>query len=346
MRKIKKLVGVVAPVVLAVAGFNAGTAFAASQPRSLTMLAWQAEIGQVAAVGSGCFQASFPVLAWHTVQCVTAPVRPFVPALATSPAGTPNTVGNGVDYSAQVSGSISKATGTFTNVSSKISEKGQVDGSGSAFANEFSLQLNTEFFSGSPACAHAANPSKCQAWQQFVYTTDPNEVFMQYWLIGFSATCPSRWFTYGSDCYTNSSASELSGMALTAKSLATLSLSGSAKAGGNDQVDVIAAGKATLATGKDTKVDLAAHWNTSEWGVFGDGGGGAADFGKNNTLEAVTTLKATSSAAPTCVKEGFTGETNNLTLAATPALGSAASPTLASKQTDGSAGTASCAVAA
>jgi hypothetical protein len=59
----------------------------------------------------------------------------------------------------------------------------------------------------------------------------------------------------------------------------------------------------------------------------------------------VTTLTVTSSSAPTCVKEGFTGETNNLKLAATPALGSESSPTLASKQTDGTAGTASCAVA-
>ena len=85
-------------------------------------------------------------------------------------------------------------------------------------------------------------------------------------------------------------------------------------------------GHATLATGADTKIDLAPHWNTTEWGVFGDGGGGAADFGKSNTLEAVTTLTVTSTSAPTCVKEGFTGETNNLKLAATPALGVDHSP--------------------
>jgi hypothetical protein len=159
-------------------------------------------------------------------------------------------------------------------------------------------------------------------------------------------TCPSGWFSDSGDGYTNSSASTLTGKALTAKSLATLSLSGSAKSGGNDEVELISgSGHATLATGADTKIDLAPHWNTTEWGVFGDGGGGAADFGKSNTLEAVTTLTVTSSSAPTCVKEGFTGETNNLKLAATPALGSESSPTLASKQTDGTAGTASCAVA-
>jgi hypothetical protein len=173
---------------------------------------------------------------------------------------------------------------------------------------------------------------------------------MQYWLINYNTICPSGWFTSAGsgfiDCYTNSAASTLSGGALTAKSLATLSMSGSAKSGGNDQVQLISGGHATMATGKDSKVDLAPHWNTTEWGVFGDAGGGSANFGASNTLEAVTKLKATSSSAPTCIKEGFTGETNNLTLAATPALGSESSPTMASKQTNGATGTATCAVKA
>ena len=349
MRGIQKWLGVAASVVVAVAFLNVGSV-SASQPRPLTMLDWQAEIGQVPAVGSGCFQASFPALVWHETTCVTAPELPFAPAAPSSRRSGPDTVGNGVDYSAEVSGSISKATGTFTDVSPSISEKGQIGGSGSKKANEFSLQLNTEFFSGSPACAGASNPSACLAWQQFVYTTSPNSVFMQYWLIDYNTTCPSTWFTYSGtnyiDCYTNSSASTFSGGPLTATSLATLSLSGSAKSGGNDKVELTSGGQATMATGKDAKLHLSAYWNTSEWGVFGDGGGGEAYFGTNTTLEAVTKLTATSSSAPSCVKEGFTGETNNLKLAATPALGSESSPTMASKQTNGTAGTKSCAVAA
>jgi hypothetical protein len=135
--------------------------------------------------------------------------------------------------------------------------------------------------------------------------------------------------------------------ALTAKQLATVNLSGSAASGGNDAVSLsVGSGRATTVTGKDTVVDLAAHWNTTEWGVFGDGGGSAANFGAGTTLEAQTALTSTSSSAPSCVKEGFTGETNNLNLAATPALGSESSPTMASKQTNGTTGTASCASAA
>jgi hypothetical protein len=346
MRRIQRCFSLCVPVVFAIAGISGGGASAASQP---TMLQWQTEIGHVSGVGSGCFQASFPALVWRSATCVKAPEVPFAPAASSSREGAPDTVGNGVDYSAMVSGLISKATGSFTGVSPKISEKGQFDGAGSQKANTFSLQLNSEFFSGSPACSGASDPANCLAWQQFIYDTHSKTVFMQYWLIDYDTTCPGSWFTYTAagqtDCYVNSAASKVSGKALTAKSLATLSLSGTATSGGNDQVDLINGGKATLATGSDAMVDLSAYWNTSEWGVYGDAGGGQANFGKSNTLEAVTTLTATSSSAPTCVKKGFTGETNNLTLTATPALGSESSPTMASKQTDGTAGTASCAVA-
>ena len=346
MRRIQKLLSVAAPVVVAVTGLNASAVSAAAPQAPLTMLQWRSEIGQVSAVGSGCFQASFPSLVWHATTCVTAPERPFAPAPAPSRWSGPDTVGNGLDYSAVVSGTISKATGTFTNVSPKITEKGQIGGAGTEKANEFSLQLNTEFISGSPACSGASIPANCLAWQQFVYTTDENIVFMQYWLIDYNNSCPGGWTPYSNDCYTNSALSRASSAALTAKSLATLSLSGSAKSGGKDEVELTIGGHATLATGKDSKIDLAHFWNTSEWDVFGDGGGGEAFFGANTSFEAVTKLTATSSSAPTCDKEGFTGETNNLTLAATPALGSESSPTMGSKQTNGTTGTASCARAA
>jgi hypothetical protein len=301
---------------------------------------WQAAIAQAPAPGSGCYDASYPKLQWQGVKCVAAQNWRFAPS----------TVGNGVDYSAQVSGTISKATGTFKKVSSNIAEKGQVDATGSKIANAFSLQLNTEFFSGSPACSGSSDPANCLAWQQFVYAYDgctggASCIFMQYWLINYDATCPSGWFTYSVDCYTNSSAAAVS--TVTAKNLASINFYGSAAKGGQDDVSLsIGSGKATLVTGPDSMVNLAPNWNTTEWGVFGDAGGGEAYFGSNNTVQAQTALKGTSSAAPKCIKEGFTGETNNLKLASTSALGSESSPTMASRQTDGSAGTASCAVKA
>jgi hypothetical protein len=336
LRRITRSLGVLAGLALA-AGLSVAPASAATHPAVGTKAQWQAAIAHVRQPGTGCYHASYPALTWHAVQCVAAPKLPVVPAA----------IGDGADYSAKVTGLISKAVGTFTNVSSNISEKGKVGNEGKEVANGFSLQLNTQFFSGSPACAGAKKPAKCLAWQQFVYTYQnktKSYVFMQYWLIDYAATCPSGWFTYSTDCYTNSKSAAVP--TLTAKDLATLQLSGSAAAGGNDAVSLtVGSGSATTVTNKDTKIDLAAAWNTTEWGVFGDGGGGEAYFGANNSLTAQTALTATSSGAPSCIKAGYTGETNNLKLAHTPALGSEPSPTMASKQTDGTAGTASCATA-
>ncbi len=350
MRRIKQCFGVLALTALAAASVGVGPASAATQRIVRTKAQWQAAIAQVPARGGGCYHASYPALQWHAVTCAVAPKWPAAPAppsrSATRPAAAK--VGNGHDYSAQVSGLISQATGTFHGVSpKKITEKGKVGNAGSEVANAFSLQLNTQFFSGSPACAGSGDPAKCLAWQQFVYAKSGGvgEVFMQYWLISYDATCPAGWFTYSSDCYTNSNASTLNSP-LTAKDLATLKLSGSATSGGNDEVSLsIGSGQASLVTNNDSELDLASFWNTTEWGVFGDGGGGEAYFGTGTTLKAQTALTATSSSAPTCIEEGFTGETSNLKLASTPALGSEPSPTMASKQTNGTSGTASCAVA-
>ena len=331
------------------------TAQAASSPAAASAATahWQTAIAHVPEHGAGCYQTSYPSLTWHSVACVAAPKIRLIPTLAGKTAGHaghagPETVGDGTDYSAVVSGLISKATGTFTNVSSKISEKGDIGGSGSNVANSFSLQLNSQFFSGSPACSGSSDPSDCQAWQQFAYTYNggnTGDVFMQYWLINYDATCPSGWAAYSDDCYTNSNATEISG--ITAPELATVNLTASAVSGGVDAVSLsVGSGKASTVTGNDNVVDLASSWNTTEWGVYGDGGGSAADFGSGSTLETQTALTSTGSGAPGCVEEGFTGETNNLKLTATPALGTESSPTMASEQTNGTSGSASCAVAA
>jgi hypothetical protein len=350
LRNVKWRLGTFAVTALAVAGLSVGTASAATQSAPQTKVAWQKAIAHVRQPGVGCYKALYPELAWHAVKCVTAPKVPFIPAPAAKSAkqAGPDKIGDGVDYSAQVTGLISEATGTFQNVSSGITEKGQVGAEGSKIKNSFSLQLNTQFFTGSPACAKASDPSDCEAWQQFIYAygnKTTSQVFMQYWLINYNATCPSGWFTYSTDCYTNSNAVNVA--TLPAADLATLQLSGSAASGGNDAVSLsVGSGQATTVTNSDSQIDLAAAWNTTEWGLFGDGGGGEAYFGAGTSLEPQTTFTASSgSAAPKCVEEGFTGETNNLKRTATPALGSVSSPTMASAQTNGTAKAKSCAVA-
>ena len=354
MTKISWRLGVSAAAALVISGLGAGSASAATAPAPQTKVAWQAAIAHVREPGQGCYRASYPALAWHAVTCAAAPRQPFIPAPPNRSAvrTQPQVIGDGADYSAQVPGLISRATGTFRNVSPGITVQGQFLGSGPQVANGFSLQLNSQFFTGSPACSASGDPASCQAWQQFIYAwegTTTSYIFMQYWLIGYNATCPSSWETYATsattnDCYISSNAAAVN--TLTASQLATLQFTGSATANGNDAVTLSAGpGQAAIVTAPDSTVDLAGFWNTTEWGVFGDGGGSEAYFGANTWLEPQTALAASSGrAAPTCVSEGFTGETNNLTLTATPRLSHQPAPTMASEQTNGTTAAASCAV--
>ncbi len=319
---------------------GSGAAFAANRSTTLTEASWQQTIGRLSVPGRGCFQASYPSLAWKATRCEVAPSRPIIPQ---------KVVGDGNDYSAVVAGTLTQATGSFEDVSNAITEKGKVGNSGSEKANTFSLQLNSQFFKGSPTCAGAAVPSKCLAWGQFVYEGDAgtNGVFIQYWLINYKNPCPKGgWMKYGADCYANSALGAWPLSHLTAKQLASVQLTGSAVTGGNDTVSMTVGSKAVAASNTDTKIYLAKSWDTTEWGVFGDGGGGEAFFGKSTTLEAMTSLVGTKKAAPSCDSEGFTGETNNLTLTNTPAIGTESHPTMVSEQTNGTKKTASCATAA
>jgi hypothetical protein len=239
-------------------------------------------------------------------------------------------------------------------VSANLTEKGQIGGVGSKVANAFTLQLNTQFFKDPPACAHSAKPADCYGWQQFVYayhySGTTNEVFMQYWLLYYDAKCPAKWGTVKESpytfCYTNSLATEFG--ALPASKLNKVKLVAQAVSGGEDSVMLsINSGTASIASNVDSQLDLSNYWNQTEWGVFGDAGGGEANFSADATLEAVTTLTATSSAAPKCVaNDGTTGETNNLSFTHTSPIGSVSSPTMASKQTDGTTSSPSCAVRA
>ncbi len=167
---------------------------------------------------------------------------------------------------------------------------------------------------------------------------------MQYWLINYSASCPTHWITYHSDCYMNSPASTFPG-GLTAAELATTTLSGLANLGGTDAVELANGSQVSSVNNPDSVLDLAQSWNTTEFGLFGDAGGGQAVIREEDDPGGETTLSSSSLAAPACVKEGFTGETNNLKLTGTPALGTVATPTIGSEQTNRSAKHVSCATA-
>ena len=123
--KMWKFTCMLGSVVVALAIVSSGSAFAAnnssSRPSTLTKAQWHEEIANLRTPGRGCYHASYPAVQWHATTCLVAPNVPLAPRLQTR-SGGPTVIGNGADYSAKVTGTISQATGTFDDVSSNISE--------------------------------------------------------------------------------------------------------------------------------------------------------------------------------------------------------------------------------
>ena len=273
---------------------------------------WREAIAQTEVPAEGCFQASYPSLTWNQVECAVAPNIPYTPRRGQMS----QTVGNGNDYAAEVTtGLIKKTVGSFPKVTGVKTETGALG------ANDYSLQLNSNFMN-TAACNGASNPAKCLDWEQFVYASGYDVAFMQYWLINWNKTCPSGWFSYSNDCYTNSSAVTVPQEAIT--KLKTLKLSGAAKKGGIDTLVCTAGGHAYSTTGSDSVVDLATAWTESEFNIIGDGNGSAADFNSGSSVTVKVAVSNGTKNAPTCASNaGTTGETNNLNLGSCSGTGGA-----------------------
>ena len=263
---------------------------------------WRTSITDTPVPGEGCFMAEYPSTSWMPVGCVKATSRPFIPRRGASS----DLVGNGHDYAASVaSGVITKTVGSFPVVSGVTTEVG-LEG-----ANDYSLQLNSNFMT-TAACNGI---SGCQSWEQFVYSSGEQQAFMQYWLIGYGATCPSKaWMSAeGTDCYRNSAAVTVPKLPIT--DLNTFRLVGSAVAKGKDTLIFTGESIAYSTTGLDSVVDLATDWEQSEFNVIGDGDGSAAAFNPGSKIQVWIHVYSGTTSAPTCAKNaGTTGETNNLTL--------------------------------
>jgi len=264
---------------------------------------WRTAIALTEVPGEGCFHASYPSMTWNKIDCVVAPNVPFVPRRSSK-----QTVGDGDDYAAEVTGLMTEAIGEFPVVKGVTSET-DPDGLG---ANDYSLQLNSNFMS-TAACDGATIPADCLAWQQFVYSSGYTEAFMQYWLINYNSVCPAGWYTYENDCYTNSAAVGVPDIAIT--DLEYFKLEGKAVQGGNDTLKLTTESEAYSTTGSDSVVDLATAWTESEFNVIGDGNGSEADFNTGSEIRIRTYVYNGTTNVPTCAADaGTTGETNNLTL--------------------------------
>lgn len=289
------------------------TAISAQPPSAESLEAWRKSMVATPRPTTGCFTASYPDAQWREVPCTTPPQRPYPRKNGTRS----QTVGSGLDYVAEVPGSISTAEGSFDNVAGVTSE------SGAGVANAYSLQLNTQFFM-TTTCSGAANPSQCQGWEQFVFANSPPDAgfaFIQYWLLTYETTCPPGWTSDGiGDCYINSTQAA-SVPAQTIATLGQLTVTGAAASGGGLDSIVLASGNTLYsAMGNDYFPDLGQNWQSAEFNVFGNGNGSQAAFNTGSTIVVRTSVNGGTTSAPSCVADGFTAETNNLTLVSTPSV--------------------------
>ena len=302
--------------------FAAEATDGAIDPEAVARDNWRDFMAHNPESAEGCFQAAYPNYLWEKTDCKVAQprVQPVHRKLTT---GAAETTGNGHDFVAQAAGLITKTLGTFPTVTGVTSETGEgvaaFGGGGILGPNEYTLQINTNFTGTTSVCARH---SGCTVWQQFIYSPDYNvqgqaAVFMQYWLIGWgSSRCPSGWGSDGGgDCFRNSAFVAAPDLPIT--SLAKMTLSGAAVAGGNDTVVFTNGTTAYSLSAKDSVVDISAVWKQSEFNIVGNAGGSEAVFNSGSKVTVKLALTDGSTSAPTCVaNDGSTGETNNLNLGA------------------------------
>jgi hypothetical protein len=281
--------------------------------------AWRENLAHAPPPYKGCFTARYPSTTWQKIPCSPpsrAIPRPYPPRTSTRTRAT--TVGNGDDVSLMppTSATITEAVGSFDTVTDVTSES---DG---GTANSFSIQLNTNFVSGSPACSGATSASACQVWEQFVFSTgecDGACGFIQYWLLNYNNACPAGWISYGNDCFKNS-AMVVDVPTQVIADLATMSVIATANTGGNDTMSFVTGTTPVVYSfsESDDVVDIAAGWSNAEFNIFGDCCSTGAAFNNGAALTVRTAANYGSLSAPVCVDDGFTGETNSLSFGSAP----------------------------
>jgi hypothetical protein len=322
---------VAAALAVGTCGLQAAFAATAGDDAS-ARASWRAAMTHRTNPEAGCFQASYPSVLWEKVECKAGdPGFHLTPRHPTADGAA--VTGDGNDYVAQSGGLITEAVGSFPSLSGVDREKGVgVPGFGDGGIlgpNEYTLQLNTNYTGPTAACAGHGG---CLVWQQFAYGSVfpyPHQtprfdgvVFIEYWLLGWGASsCPRGWLgDGGGDCYRNSSYLQAPNVPVSA--LGSVTLSGSAVAGGNDSVVFNDGTTAYAVTAPDSVVDIASVWTESEFNVFGNGDGSEAVFNKGSSITVNVALTDGSSAAPACLAgAGTTGESNNLNLGACTAAG-------------------------
>jgi len=292
--------------------------------------AWSRSMVRRSLPSAGCFEASYPGLAWTRIAC-SAPVRAALtrPPVVRSGNVDPAAIGDEHDYSISVSPRhISTAIGSFAEVvgvrAVKTVPVASQGGGCNCGDDSYSLQMNSQFFA-TGACGKNAH---CVGWEQLLYFNPypthgkTASLFTQDWLVSTSSTgltCPptsSGWHSWGPDCYRSSPFLHVPKTSIVR--LADLGLSLSAAPSGDS--GFLFAGTKVYGM-KDTQGDfmeLSKHWTTAEFNVVGDAGGSLAIFNPGSTITVRVEAEDGSTARPSCLGSGTTAETNSLSFIAAP----------------------------
>jgi hypothetical protein len=291
---------------------------------------WRDTMASTPTPGEGCFEASPSDSTWKKVACGARPTTPLGPPSHLVPAHPGDAVPDGMYgptdnfvFLPASSGRLTAVTGSFPMEVGGTGESDTQSGADDPGANSYSLQLNTNTFStascSSSFCQICASTSGCSGWEQFVYDAPRGQAFIQDWMVGYSAGCPSNWTRAtvqpGSipACYF--STSNANAPVLGANQLQGVQLVGSTS-GGNDTLTLFVNG-AQAATGTwASQFNLGAVWTAAEFNVFGNASGTQAVFGSSTEMEVELLLKPStaSTAAPTCGFATLTAESNSLTI--------------------------------
>jgi hypothetical protein len=250
---------------------------------------------------------------------------------------------------------MTAADGSFPSVTcgSSPCESGLFGNSGTAASTVYSLQLNTNFtLPATSSCSTAYIPGACTGWQQFVYDSKLKEIQVEPALIGYDNTCTGTFNSSdgAGNCYDeNESATtvpQLTPQQLMSDSVHFMGQVGLVSGTLTDTVKLIVSGTSYAATAADSLVNLSGNWTIAQFGLYGDRGGGEANFVAGSDMKVNLVTHSGTTNAPTCIPFNSTGESNNLFLQPAPTLATGASPAMESDQNSTqSASPAACATA-
>jgi hypothetical protein len=269
---------------------------------------WRASLMRAPLPTSGCFEASYPSVAWVRAACSTAPNLP--PSVAREShsdfLGQPTLVAPNLISAAAGSFPSATITGETNDPTAGVTGKSSV----------YSLQINSNLFF-STTCSGVPN---CRGWEQFVYQNYPTKGFLAIWdwTMGKPHPRGGNWKCGRVYCYYLSRA--LTTPVQSIAGLVDMSLAGSAAAGGNSIIlstpqHMYAIRKAQ----NDGIVDLAKHWQTAQFNVYGIGNSSIAQFTPGSTIALRLEADFGAKTAPACDPTfSYTGESNNLLFVTAP----------------------------